>query len=232
MTDSPTTDSPTTDSPTTDGARRAMPWLIGVIAVLVIALVVVLLVRRDDDVTTTAGSSTSSTTAVASTTSGAGPSSSTPSGIDTMPGAGTVPVSVPAPAIEPAQLTAVRVARQEGYDRVVFEFTGDTPGYDVRYVDKPVTEDPSGNPVALAGDHALSVRMTPASGVRFDPGGYTETYTGPKRIPGPGSEITEVVEAGDFEAQSTWVIGLRDKVDFRVSTLTSPTRIVVDVRNH
>ena len=44
--------------------------------------------------------------------------------------------------------------------------------------------------------------------------------------------VDELVRTGDFEAVLSWAIGLSDKVDFRVSTATSPLRLIVDLRNH
>ena len=88
---------------------------------------------------TTATSSPTSTTATAPATS------STPQGgIDTMAGAGTRPVHVTATNKQTALLTAVRAARHEGFDRVVFGFRNVLPGYDVRYVSRPIHQDPSG----------------------------------------------------------------------------------------
>ena len=147
-------------------------------------------------------------------------------------GASTAPVSVPAPAIEPTGITAVRAARHEGFDRVVFELDGPLPGYEVRYAEKPVTEDGSGNEVVVDGPFVVTVRMTPASTARLTNDGYEEIYTGPDRIPGPGATVTEVVEIGDFESQATWAVGLADRVDFAVSTLGSPSRLVIDFVNH
>ena len=59
-------------------------------------------------------------------------------------------------------VTDVRVAHQDGYDRVVFELDGTgAPGWDVRYVDQPA--DPgSGDAVAVSGDAALQVGITAA----------------------------------------------------------------------
>jgi hypothetical protein len=37
---------------------------------------------------------------------------------------------------------------------------------------------------------------------------------------------------GDFEANLLWAIGLADPVDFRVTELSDPPRLVVDARNH
>jgi hypothetical protein len=37
---------------------------------------------------------------------------------------------------------------------------------------------------------------------------------------------------GGFEGVLTWAVGLQDPVDFRVTTLQSPPRLVIDFRNH
>ena len=179
---------------------------------------------------TTEESSTTSTTADGATST----SSSTPDGIDPMEDAGTDPVRSEGDGEGTSLLTDVRVARHEGFDRVVFEFDGPVPGFDVEYVEPPITADGSGNEVEVEGDAFLQVRMEPASG--FDLSGEGEqTYDGPTRLSGEDagtSVIQEVVRTGDFEAVLAWVVGISDKVDFRVDTLEDPTRIVVDVRNH
>lgn len=152
-------------------------------------------------------------------------------GIDPMDDASTSPVSVPATA-ERALLTAVRAARHEGYDRVVFEFDGPVPGYQVAYTEEPVTQDGSGLEVEVAGEHVVLVRMENASGADLSKEDAPETYTGPKRFDPGTPEVAELVRVGDFEGILTWAVGLRDRVDFRVSTLSNPSRLVVDVRNH
>lgn len=226
--------------------RRA--WIVvGGLAVVVVLLGVWLWAAGGDDTegvagtedgsTTTTTTATSSSTSTATASEGSDVTQSTlpdedPGGITVPEGASTATVSVPAPAGDPTGITAVRAARHEGFDRVVFEFDGALPGYEVRYVDKPVTEDGSGNEVTVDGGFVVTVRMTPASAVRFTDDGYQEIYTGPDRIPGPGATVTEVVEAGDFEGQATWAVGLADRVDFAVSTLESPSRLVIDFVNH
>ena len=169
---------------------------------------------------------------VPATTAGPGSTSTTATGIDPLQGAGITPVSTPR-GNATSLLTAVRVARQEGFDRVVFEFENAAPGYKVSYIQKPVTEDASGRQLAVKGNFVVEVRMEPAATADLSGGGDPRrTYTGPTRVEGDTSEVTEVVKAGDFEAVLTWVIGLTDKVDFKVSTLQSPARLVVDLRNH
>jgi hypothetical protein len=230
-------------SPSGSPDRRA--WLIvGALAVAVVVLGVWLWAAGGDDAEDIAGTDYGSTITTSSSTSttttgseGSDTSQSTladedPDGITVPEGASTDPVHVPSPAIEVTGLTAVRAARHEGFDRVVFEFDGAVPGYEVRYADKPVTEDGSGNEVTVDGPYVVTVRMTPASAVRFTDDGYEEIYTGPDRVPGQGATVTEVVEVGDFEGQATWAVGLADKVDFAVSTLESPSRLVIDFVNH
>ena len=156
-------------------------------------------------------------------------------GIDPLAGASTTPVEGAASGSDTALLERVAVGRHEGYDRVVFQFTNALPGYKVEYVQPPLKEDGSGNPVQIKGNAFVVVRMEPASGFDLNTGEGVMVYKGPKRIDGSAagtSVVQEVVRTGDFEAVLTWAIGLSDKVDFRVGTATSPTRLIVDFRNH
>lgn len=155
-----------------------------------------------------------------------------PDGIDTMPGAATTAVTAPAQG-ETALLAAIRIARHEGYDRVVFEFANALPGYTISYVQPPFHEDGSGKPVTVDGSAFALVRMEPASG--YDPATGKLVYQGPRRISGAAhgtSIVREVVRTGDFESVLGWVIGLEEQVDFRVLRLHDPPRLVIDFRNH
>jgi hypothetical protein len=126
-------------------------------------------------------------------------------------------------------LTAVRAAHHPGFDRVVFEFEGALPGYSVGYVDKPITEDGSGEPVEVPGDSVLQVRMEPASGADLSSAELRITYNGPKRLTPSTEAVTEVVRTGDFEAVLTWVIGVKGKPGFRVNTESEPNRLVIEI---
>ena len=68
-----------------------------------------------------------------------------------------------------AHLVAVRAARQETVDRVVFEFADRVPGYKVGYTSKPIMGT-SGKEVPLGGSAALLVHMEQASGFNQDTG--------------------------------------------------------------
>jgi hypothetical protein len=156
-------------------------------------------------------------------------------GIDPLEGAGTTPVEGSATGSEIALLERVAVGRHEGYDRVVFQFKNTLPGYRVAFAQPPLKEDGSGNLVKLEGNAFVVVRMEQASGFDLNTGEGVMVYKGPRRLEGSAagtSVVQELVRTGDFEAVLTWAIGLSDKVDFRVRTATSPSRLIVDFRNH
>ena len=115
-----------------------------------------------------------------------------------------------------------------GYDRVVFEFTGDSvPGYRVEYTKAPVQRCGSGDPVTVAGTGRLIVRFQPAQA--HDEHG---SLTPAERHRAPGlPAVRELTLTCDFEGQVTWVFGIAAPSEYRVSELTGPARLVLDVRH-
>jgi len=131
-----------------------------------------------------------------------------------------------------ALLQAAGMSGHPTYDRIVFTFKNAVPGYQVGYVKKPITEDGSGNKVAIDGSAVLSIRMDPASGFDVTTGEGVLVYKGPKRLGAVETgtkEIKELVRTGDFEAVLTWVAGLPKELPFAVSTEENPPRLIVDV---
>lgn len=156
-------------------------------------------------------------------------------GIDPLEGAGKEPAVGEARGSETALLERVAIGRHEGFDRVVFQFRNALPGYRVEYVDPPLREDGSGDEVAVAGSAFVVVRMEPASGFDLSVPEGELVYRGPRRLRGADagtSVVREVVRTGDFEAVLSWAVGLSDRVDFRITRLADPARLVVDFRNH
>lgn len=131
------------------------------------------------------------------------------------------------PGARTAVLRAVRTARHDGFDRIVFEFEGAVPGYHVEYVDRPVRRCGSGDVVALAGDGWLEIRFTPAA-AHTEAGEATVT----QRELTPGLPVLRELKATcDFEADVTWVAGLASPNRYRVLELAGPPRFVVDVEH-
>jgi hypothetical protein len=191
------------------------------------------------------GGDGTSTTAPATSTSGTGATATTAAGETTttasatttagggLPEASEAQHSAPADGTGTALLKTVRVGRNAGFERIVFEFAGTSqPGYRVQWVDGPITADGSGEPVEVAGDAFLEIIMEPASGVDLSAPQLTVVYDGPDRIPVAGQTelITDLVRTGDFEAVLSWAAGTTEKVPFRVLRLSSPTRLVIDLQ--
>ena len=125
-----------------------------------------------------------------------------------------------------ASLISLRAAEHAGYDRVVWELSGSAPGVHVEYVDRPVRQCGSGEPVPLPGDAWLEVRLEPARA-------HTEeglpTIAERRRTAGLPL-VQEMVQTCDFEAVVTWVLAVSSPEPIRVTRLASPPRVVVDIR--
>lgn len=135
----------------------------------------------------------------------------------------TAPVSGAARATGYPTLVGVRWGAHSGYDRIVFEFTGGTPGYRVAY--GTLEGLGTGDTMALAGAADLIVDFEFAR-AHTDSG--RSTY--PLKTMDPRlTTLRQVRWGGDYEGYVRAGLGLRDRVGFRVTTLTSPARVVVDM---
>jgi hypothetical protein len=129
-----------------------------------------------------------------------------------------------------ANIVDVRVGTHAGYDRVVFEFTDGVPEISLDRASPPFSEDGSGRQIEVDGSSFLSLTMRGGT-KQTDEG--TSSYDGPTEFSPGFPSLVHLVEAGDFEAQSTWIIGLSSEACVRVLTLTesdSP-RLVIDIEH-
>ncbi|MBW3638485.1 MAG: hypothetical protein KY451_01315 [Actinobacteria bacterium] len=130
----------------------------------------------------------------------------------------------------PLSVVAVRVARQEGYDRVVFELDGKVagePGWRVEYTDDPAQQG-SGDRVDVGGDATLAIDIT---GVGFPMDTGVEEETDDPALPAGLTVIEDVVLGATFEGQYQAFVGTARKAPFRVFRLSNPARVVLDVRH-
>jgi hypothetical protein len=123
-------------------------------------------------------------------------------------------------------LTAVRTGKHAGLDRVVFQFSGGLPAVTAERV-KAVYADPKGTKIALPGRSNLHVVFRGASGTCPQPA--HRTWTGPATLNPRYPQLLAVTTAGDFEGYLSFGLGLAAQGPYRVSTLTGPDRVVIDV---
>ena len=138
------------------------------------------------------------------------------------------------PGVTPPMLRAVETSRGpgSGYDRIVFEFTGDSgspPGYRIEYTTGPVQRCGSGDPVAVAGAARLVVRFEPAQAhdERGNPAPPPATRHSTPALPA----VRELTLICDFEGQVEWVLGVAARTPYRISELSGPARLVLDVKH-
>jgi hypothetical protein len=122
------------------------------------------------------------------------------------------------------RLIGIQATHHPGFDRVVFRFEGDIPSRrSVSYVNRLIG-DASGRPVAIAGRAILRVSFSPAAA--HDQAGNVIV---PRDIAFALPNVMSVVRSGDFEAVLSYGIGLAKRSPFHVSTLTAPSRVVIDI---
>jgi hypothetical protein len=139
---------------------------------------------------------------------------------------GTAPVTVTHGGTTTPLVTAIRSARQPGYDRLVIQFAGRMPAYDIRYVPH-LYQDGSGKLVSLAGAKDLRIRLDGTAA--HTSSGHTSLTTVAHRTPLLPA-LREWALIGDFEGVVTVGAGISETLAFRVSELSSPNRLVIDIR--
>jgi hypothetical protein len=149
-------------------------------------------------------------------------------GVGAAPGATTAP-SKGAPTSRGKQapvLRAVRSATQAGFDRLVFEFdTAGLPAWRAEYVDRPVVDCGSGEPVRVAGAAWLQVTFTGAQ-AHSEKGSST---SGPRRRKLSQKVARELVRICDFEGEVTYVVGVERPNPYTPRTMSAPSRLVIDL---
>jgi hypothetical protein len=156
------------------------------------------------------------------------PSAAASEPTESLPAFACVPSVTVASTTDRAQITDVRVGTHEGYDRVVFEFASGLPDAVIEGVLPPLYADPSGLEMDVAGSAFLRVTMHGASKISPEGG---RTYNGSTNFAPGFDRLVQLIEGGDFEAVSTWYLGLDGPGCYRVLTLASPSRLVIDIEH-
>jgi hypothetical protein len=138
------------------------------------------------------------------------------------------PVSAEHVVTGAATLTAVRTARHDGYDRVVFDF-GDRPlpSYRIAYLTGPATQCGSGETVPLDAAATLEIAFQPAHAHTEQ--GQATVQARDRTLGLPA--LRRLVLTCDFEAHVDWAAAIEGVRPIRVLELAAPSRLVVDIRH-
>jgi hypothetical protein len=136
-----------------------------------------------------------------------------------------VPAAAPASAAEPPLLTGIRASHHPGFDRVVFDFFGGLPANrSARYV-PALLGDATGFRIPIRGRAILQVSFSDARGHTLD-----DRDTAPDRTTFALPNVLQTVQSGDgFEGVISYGVGLAVRQPFRLSTLSNPPRVVLDI---
>lgn len=126
------------------------------------------------------------------------------------------------PTMGKGEIDNVRTGRHECFDRVVINIDGPPAGYSVQYVPQ-VLSDPKGDTVNVPGGAKLQVVIRHPS--------FAPTHVGDKVASTKGFRtLRSVVYAGSFEGLTTYGVGTRARLPFRVFSIPGGHgRIVLDV---
>jgi len=127
----------------------------------------------------------------------------------------------------------IRTGTHPCFERIVIELApsdiptpGGMPGWWVRYATGPITLGQTDDQfVEILGDETLLVSMN-----AWMPSMEGQGYQGQRDIfPTNVSHLLELRQIDNWEGQHTWAIGVDQKRPFRVTTLSAPDRLVIDV---
>jgi len=130
-----------------------------------------------------------------------------------------------------ALMSGMDVGNEAAGGRIAFTFrpagnVAAVPEVEIRPVSPPFVKDPSGLPLEVRGTSFLQVVLR--GGTALD-ANVEPTYGGPFDVAPDGSPIVEVKRAGDFEAVSTFVVGLDGPPCVRILPPDGTSRVVIEI---
>lgn len=126
----------------------------------------------------------------------------------------------------PPRVLSVRTGQHAGFDRVVIDFTGPLPTYLVDFRRELVGA--SGEPSPLPGSSLVLIRLSPAT-AHTESGQSPFDAREPVELTLPSVRGYAIVE--DFDGTVSFGLSLNRFAPLRVFELSSPHRLVIDVRH-
>jgi hypothetical protein len=135
---------------------------------------------------------------------------------------GTVPL---------ARISGFDVTNEAGVGRITFTFRPEgnvaaVPEVEIRPAEPPFTMDPSGLPLAVPGRGFVSIVLFGGTALDAE---FNPTIDGPFDVDLAGGPIRSVRRAGDFDAVSTFVVGLDGSPCARVLPTDGTGRLVIEL---
>jgi hypothetical protein len=118
-----------------------------------------------------------------------------------------------------AVLAKVRAARQDGYDRLVFEFRGGLPGYQARYVGQ----------VTTAGGEHLDLEGTAFLLLAFDGASSGDAGAASQDLRPRLGSLRQVRLVDEGGGRLRFAVGVDAVAGYLAHELTDPDRVIVDV---
>lgn len=128
-----------------------------------------------------------------------------------------------------SRLVAARLISLPGIDRLVLEFGGPMPSWQVRDAIPPILEQPGEEPVEMPGDSFVEARFVPATTLDRDAHDPTDAYDGPTYLDAQAPGLLEAVLTGDAGDLVVWTLAFEGEPDVAVEVLEDPDRLVIDV---
>ncbi|MBA3744890.1 GerMN domain-containing protein [Sporichthya sp.] len=126
-----------------------------------------------------------------------------------------------------SRVTAIRTATHPGFDRLVFEFSGKLPSHTFVQWAPRITRDGSGATVPAAGNAFLQIGLSGVTGYNTN---HAPTFGALRRSTG-NQNLNQVVHAGEFEGMVSFGAAMMARTSYKVSNLTKPSRVVIDIRS-
>jgi hypothetical protein len=207
-------------------ARPGPFWVAGLAAALIAAIVVGVFVVSNSNRHLTSnvpGALPSASPSATPTPGQTPPDSNLPAfSCNSGMGFGTKTTSPPQPPV--AFIDSVRTGTHSGYDRITIEFQNGLPSsVDLRLQgNSTFTNSPRGDNVTLAGSAGLLVVIKGAD--------EHTAYIGATDFKTNYPVLLEARQMEDFEGTVQWGLGLSKSACYRMFTLASPQRLVIDVQ--
>jgi hypothetical protein len=130
-----------------------------------------------------------------------------------------------------SHLRQVRAMRQKAFDRVVFEFDGTIPSYNIKYLAGRIYEDLDGkHRIKIAGSAFLQIELFVVPFDEAQAKFYQSRGFSPKgKLMMPS--LLQIEDKGEEEGFYDFLLGVSARKVYRVTELSNPARVVIDLRH-